>query len=71
MRSDLLVINKIDLAEHVKADLSVMERDARLMRKGQPFVFTDLMHGKGIEHITGWIKKYALAEATAEPNLYR
>ena len=71
MRSDLLVINKIDLAEYVHADLSVMERDARLMRKGQPFVFTDLMHHKGIDTIIGWIKKYALGETAAEPNLYR
>ena len=71
VRSDLLVINKIDLAEYVHADLSVMERDARLMRKGQPFVFTDLMHHKGTDTIIGWIKKYALGETTAEPNLYR
>src|SRR5438270_11107409 len=38
-RSDLLVINKIDLAPHVNASLEVMERDARKMRKGRPFVF--------------------------------
>ncbi|MEO5684945.1 MAG: urease accessory protein UreG [Chitinophagaceae bacterium] len=71
MRSDLLIINKIDLAPYVQADLSVMERDARLMRKGQPFVFTDLMHYQGVDNVIGWIKKYALDEIAAEPNLYR
>jgi urease accessory protein len=71
MRSDLLVINKIDLASHVQADLSVMERDARLMRRGQPFVFTDLMHYQGIDKVIGWIKKYALDEMAEEPNLCR
>jgi urease accessory protein len=71
MRSDLLVINKIDLAAYVHADLNIMERDARLMRKGQPFVFTDLMHYQGIDKVIGWIKKYALGEITEEPNLYR
>jgi urease accessory protein len=71
MRSDLLVINKIDLAAYVHADLNIMERDARLMRKGQPFVFTDLMHYQGIDKVIGWIKKYALGEMAEEPNLYR
>src|SRR5438045_9024926 len=42
-RSDLLVINKIDLAPYVNADLGVMERDAKKMRNGDPFVFTNLM----------------------------
>src|SRR5262249_57597646 len=42
MRSDLLVINKIDLAPHVGADLAVMERDAKRMRGDRPFVFTNL-----------------------------
>src|ERR687885_862453 len=48
---DLLVINKIDLAPHVGADLSVMERDARRMRGARPFVFTDLRHGAGVDTI--------------------
>ena len=61
-RSDLLVINKIDLAPYVNADLGVMERDARLMRKGAPFVFTNLMNGEGLDSVMGWIKKYALTE---------
>src|SRR6187551_1979992 len=70
-RSDLLIINKIDLAPYVGADLYVMERDARLMRKGAPFVFTNLMTLEGLEAVIGWIKKYALVESTPEPSLYR
>lgn len=61
-RSDLLVINKIDLAPYVGANLDVMERDARIMRKGSPFVFTNLMSGEGLESVLLWIKKYALTE---------
>jgi len=70
-RSDLLVINKIDLAPYVGASLEVMERDARLMRKGQPFVFTALMKGVGLDAVISWIKKCALLEDIAEPNLPR
>lgn len=68
-RSNLLVINKIDLAPYVHADLGVMERDARKMRNGQPFVFTDLMSGIGLDQVIGWIKRYALLEDIAAPNL--
>lgn len=70
-RSDLLVINKIDLAPYVNADLSVMERDARKMRKGTPFVFTNLMSGEGLETVIEWIRKYALLENIDEPALIR
>lgn len=70
-RSDLLVINKIDLAPYVNADLGVMEHDARKMRKGSPFVFTNLMNGTGLPSIIGWIKKYALVEEVNEPALWR
>jgi urease accessory protein len=70
-RSDLLVINKIDLAPYVGASLEVMERDARKMRKGQPFVFTNLMSLEGLDSVTGWIKKYALLEEEEEPMLWR
>jgi urease accessory protein len=59
-RSDLLLINKIDLAPHVGADLAVMERDAKLMRKERPFLFTDLRHKVGIEAVVDWIEKNAL-----------
>ena len=70
-RSDLLVINKIDLAPYVNADLAVMERDARKMRNGQPFIFTNLMKLQGLDEVIGWIKKYALLEETTEPALIR
>jgi len=70
-RSDLLVINKIDLAPYVQADLGVMERDAKKMRNGQPFVFTNLMSLQGLDAVIGWIKKYALLENLDEPALLR
>ncbi len=70
-RSDLLVINKIDLAPYVNASLEVMEHDARKMRKGNPFVFTNLMSLEGLESVIGWIKKFALIEAVDEPKLWR
>ncbi len=70
-RSDLLVINKIDLAPYVGASLEVMERDARKMRNGQPFVFTNLVKGDGLPDVINWIKKYALLEETEEPVLFR
>ncbi|MBO9728646.1 MAG: urease accessory protein UreG [Chitinophaga sp.] len=70
-RSDLLVINKIDLAPYVHADLGVMERDARKMRNGKPFVFTNLMSLQGLDTVIGWIQKYALLEETEEPALVR
>lgn len=66
-RSDLLVINKIDLAQFVGADLQIMERDARLMRKGHPFVFTNLMNLTGLDVVVNWIRKYALLEKLPEP----
>lgn len=70
-RSDLLVINKIDLAPYIYADLAVLEHDARRMRKGNPFVFTNLMEGKGLDSVIGWIKKFALIEETEDPILCR
>lgn len=71
-RSDLLVINKIDLAPMVKADLKVMENDSRRMRNGEPFVFTNLMNDDGLESVIQWIKRYALLEEqAAEPQLLR
>jgi urease accessory protein len=65
-RSDLLVINKIDLAPYVNADLKIMEHDARRMRKGAPFVFTNLMNFDGLDSVVNWIKKYALTEDVEE-----
>ena len=70
-RSDLLVINKIDLAPYVLANLDVMEQDSRRMRKGNPFIFTNLMSLQGLEEVVGWIKRYALLEGVDEPNLLR
>src|SRR6478752_6689037 len=70
-RSDLLVINKIDLAPYVNADLDMMERDAKRMRTGRPFVFTNMMTLHGVDHVIGWIKKYALLEEVEEPTLVR
>jgi urease accessory protein len=57
VRSDLLVINKIDLAPYVGADLGVMERDARRMRGVRPFVFTNLREGDGADAIVSWIRR--------------
>src|SRR2546425_11030306 len=62
-RSDLLVINKIDLAPHVGADLSVMDRDARRMRGDRPFVFTNLRTGEGVDPILVWIRQELLLDA--------
>ena len=56
-RSDLLVINKIDLAPHVGAALDVMERDARRMRGARPFVFTNLRAGEGVAAIARFIEE--------------
>jgi len=54
-RSDLLVINKIDLAPHVGASLEVMDRDARKMRGDRPFLFTNLKAGQGLNEIISFI----------------
>ena len=66
-RSDLLVINKTDLAPFVGADLSIMVRDARRMRNGQPFIFTNLMKKENLDGVIGWIEKYALLKNIEEP----
>ncbi|HEU5323030.1 MAG TPA: urease accessory protein UreG [Methylomirabilota bacterium] len=55
-RSDLLVINKIDLAPYVGADLAVMERDARRVRGARPFLFTNLRTGEGVAAVVAWIR---------------
>ena len=69
-QSDILVINKEDLAPYVKASLEVMDRDSRTMRGGKPFIFTNCMTGKNIEELTDMIIRDALfdfkpAEKTA------
>jgi len=55
IKSDLLIINKIDLAPHVGASLEVMERDARKMRGERPFVFTNLKTGQGLDTVVQFI----------------
>ncbi|WP_299691981.1 urease accessory protein UreG [uncultured Tateyamaria sp.] len=55
-KSDLLIINKTDLAPHVGASLDVMERDATRMRAGRPFVFTALRHGTGVKEVIDQIR---------------
>jgi urease accessory protein len=62
-RSDLLVINKTDLAPHVGADLGVMDRDARKMRGTRPFVFTNLKTREGLDAVIDWIRRDVLLEA--------
>src|SRR5579871_921999 len=56
-RSDLLVINKVDLAPYVGASLEVMERDAKRMRAARPFVFTNLRSGQGVEEIAAFVER--------------
>ena len=64
-RSDLLVINKIDLAPFVGADLGIMERDARALRQDRPVVFTNLKTGDGVDQVIRWIRREALLEDVA------
>lgn len=56
-RSDLLVINKTDLAPHVGASLAVMERDAARMRAGRPFLFARARHGEGVPEIAAFLER--------------
>jgi urease accessory protein len=61
-RSDLLVINKIDLAPYVGASLEVMARDAKTMRGDRPFVFTNVRAGTGVAEVIAWIRRDLLYE---------
>lgn len=61
-KSDLLVINKIDIAEYVHSDLKVMDRDTKVQRRKKPYVFTDLFKGTGLDMIVAWIKSDMLFE---------
>jgi urease accessory protein len=60
MKSDLLIINKIDLAPHVGASLEVMDRDAKKMRGERPFVFTNLKTGHGLDQVVAFIEKQGM-----------
>ena len=64
--SDILVINKTDLAPYVHADLEVMRRDSELMRPGKPFVFTNCMTGEGIKELVTLIRDMALFDRVSE-----
>lgn len=57
MRSDMLVINKIDLAPHVGASLQVMEKDTQTMRGSKPYVFSNLFSEQGLDEIANWIER--------------
>ena len=65
-RSDLLVINKIDLAPMVGASLEVMDRDARRMRGARPFIFTNLKIGQGLEGVIRFIETEGMLCATSD-----
>ena len=60
--SDLMIINKIDLAPYVGADLDIMERDSKMMRGDKPTLFCDLKSYKGIDEVVDWIKGESLFE---------
>ena len=62
-KSDILVINKTDLAPYVDADLDVMAHDAELMRNGKPFVFTNCKTGEGIDELVDLVRRNVLFDA--------
>jgi len=64
--SDLMIINKIDLAPHVGADLEVMARDSRLMRGERPFVFCDLKRGHNLADVVAWIEREVMFATAAK-----
>ncbi len=65
-RSELLVVNKIDLAPLVGADLAVMDRDARALRDEAPIAFTSVVHGDGMEEVMAWVRT-AVAQRSWRP----
>jgi urease accessory protein len=64
-KSNLLVINKIDLAPFVEADLTVMRRDSQKMRGARPFIFTNLKKDVGLDDVISWLKREVLVPATS------
>ena len=67
-RSALLVINKIDLAPHVGADLAIMDRDTKKQRGDKPYVFTNLLTGEGVQEVVDFIVKQGLLEEVRKAN---
>jgi len=65
-RSDLLIINKIDLAPYVGASLEVMDRDAKRMRGDRPFVFTNLKTGQGLDQVIDFILREGMIRSTSD-----
>ena len=61
-RSDLLLINKTDLAPYVGVDLEIMDSDAKKMRNGRPYIFTDVRTQKNVDQVVAWIKHNMLLE---------
>lgn len=66
-RSDLLLINKADLAPHVMADLDVMEADTKRVRAGRPHVFTDLLRQKGLPEVIAFLEREGGLQPRSEP----
>lgn len=66
IQADLLVVNKVDLAPHVGADLSLMDRDARAVRRG-PIVFTNCRRDEGIDAVVDWLVSAMAVQATSSP----
>jgi urease accessory protein len=69
MRSDLLVINKIDLAPYVGASLEVMDRDSRKMRGDRPFIFSNLREDVGLDSIIQWLEQHLREPRASRRNL--
>ena len=65
IKSDLFIINKVDLAPHVGADLEVMKKDTLTFRKENTFIFTNLKTDEGLNEVLNWIKKNCLLEGIA------
>src|SRR4030095_14039641 len=59
-QSDILVINKTDLAPYIGSSLELMGHDSKLMRGQKPFVFTNCKTGEGVDHVIGWMKELVL-----------